>query len=473
MRWVFGITIWLVGGASSFEAFAYELIVPKSEKTFQAIQRDTQNQQVESIGKDYQLLRFETKAERDAYFEELKSQGIEAELNVKFSADVISKGDSQSLSIEADLSELDPGIQFQWSLYNPSVFESSRFYGGDIDWLRANKLSKGRGRLIVVDSGVDVEHPDLVGKVVAGYDAVYNNNQPTDENGHGTHVASVAAGAENLVGIVGVAPGDSVEIVDVRMLGADNSATTVQAIRAFDFIEDHIEAYFEQNSEGFIVINNSWGGPDFSASLEAAMSRLGRFDRVLIFTSAGNENKNNDQAGYWPCQSSIPNNICVGASDASDYKTSFSSFGTSSVDLLAPGNQIIGAAASSSGYVDKSGTSQAVPHVAGAALLVWDANPTLKAADIKHIILQSVDRLPGAENEVLSAGRLNVYRAILMATGEDPTMADRAFDQVYEKQEGGGCHLALRNPSGWKSLGVLFVSLSLLFLIRRRKRLRS
>ena len=472
MRKAISIFVWVLCGAWSFEAFAYELIVPKSKKAFQTIQRDAQNQQVESIGKDYQLLRFETKAERDAYFEELKSQGVDAELNVKFSADVISKGDSQSLSIEADLSQLDPGIQYQWSLYNPSVFESSRFYGGDIDWLRANKLSKGRGRLIVVDSGVDTAHPDLVGKVIAGYDAVYNNNQPIDENGHGTHVASVAAGAENLIGIVGVAPGDEVEIVDVRMLGADNSATTVQAIRAFDFIEDHIEDYFEQNSEGFIVINNSWGGPDFSASLEAAMSRLGRFDRVLVITSAGNDNRNNDQAGYWPCLSSIPNNICVGASDANDYKTSFSSFGRSSVDLLAPGHQIIGAAASSS-YVDKSGTSQAVPHVAGAALLIWDANPTLKAADIKQILLQSVDRLPGAENEVLSAGRLNAHRAILMATGADPSIADRAFDQVFERQEGGGCHLALQSSSGWNFVGILLLSLVLLYAIRNRRLLRS
>lgn len=469
MRTAVVIFVWLVFGSWSAKSFAYELILPKSNKAFRVIQRETQNLQVESLGKGHQVLRFQTKEERDAYFQELKNQGVEVELNVRFSADVISKGDSQSLSIEADLSELDPGIQFQWSLYNPSVFESSRFYGGDIDWLRANKMSKGRGRLIVVDSGVDAAHPDLMGRVIAGYDAVNNNDQPVDENGHGTHVASVAAGAENLIGIVGVAPGEAVEIVDVRMLGADNSATTVQAIRAFDFIENHIEAYFEQNAEGFVVVNNSWGGPDFSASLEAAMSRLGRFDRVLVITSAGNDSKNNDQAGYWPCQSSIPNNICVGASDANDYKTSFSSFGRNSVDLLAPGSQIIGAAASSDSYVDKSGTSQAVPHVAGAALLVWDANPNLKAADIKQILLQSVDRLPGAENEVLSAGRLNVYRAILMATGGDPSIADRAFDQVYESQDGGGCNLNLQASPGSNFFGILFVSLLLLFVIRNRR----
>ncbi len=429
---------------------AYEIILPKSERSQRQLQR--QSFALESLGGESDILRFQSQEERDLFLEELRAQGVEAETNVRFRADVISSADSVSLSLQADLSQLDPGFQFQWSFYNPTVYASNRFYGGDIDWVRASRLSKGRGRLIVVDSGIDKNHMDLQGRVIAGYDAVANNNQPVDENGHGTHVASIAAASENGFGIVGVAPGENVEIVDVRMLGADNSATTEQAIRAFSFIENHIETYFQQNSEGFVVINNSWGGPDFSAGLERAMARLGRFDRVLIVTSAGNDNRNNDQEGYWPCLSNLSNNICVGASDPSDFKTSFSSFGRNSVKILAPGQQIIGASLQNSGFVEKSGTSQAVPHVSGAALLIWDANPSLKAADIKHILLQSVDRLPGAENEVRSAGRLNVYRAILMATGDDISLADRPFEQG-NKTAGGGCYLRSQKDLASESIG--------------------
>lgn len=460
------LAVLILFSAFSSSLNAFEIIVRKESTSRHSLRINTDRKQAHS---KFEVLKFNSEEEFLEAKKELQEAQIEWEENHIFKADAISHADVVSKSIEANLIELDPIIRKQWSLYNPSISNTFRFYGGDIDWLRARQLSDGKGRLYIVDSGVDKKHPEFEGKFVAAFDATQPGQYPTDKSGHGTHVSSIIAASENGIGIVGVAPGSEVEMIDVRMLRADNKGTTEDALRAFEFVRNDSRAYFESFPDGFAVVNNSWGGPHFSSSLLEAMNDASH-PRLLFVTSAGNEASNNDENGYWPCGYNIPNNICVAASDYSDYKTSFSNYGRLTVDILAPGLHIMGAVPGSPhNYKDLSGTSQAAPHVAGAALLVWGANPNLNAAEVKEILLASVDRLPGAEKEVLSAGRLNVYRAVLMAMRHDPSLADREFSSQYES-ETGGCHLQMNKANPW-SLGLIFISIALcLFIYRWRYR---
>lgn len=433
---------------------AYELIVPSEAASEARSLRATSEKQSESV----QLLKFETPEEFEEAKRHLESRGVTWEENARFRADVTNE------NIEFDLTSFDVLLGNQWSLLNRGDARAGFFAGGDIDVLRAWSMSEGRGRLYIVDSGVDLRVEDLVDRVVVALSAI-DGKGPEDENSHGTHVTSIAAAARNLVGIMGVAPGD-VDVVSIRMLDESNSGDTYTAIRAYELLKQDLEEYLARDPRNYAVISNSWGGDQFSPSLQRAMQAV-TGPRVLILTSAGNERRNNDESPYYPCNFNLVNSICVAASDRSDFLTNFSSFGRQSVHIMAPGMDILGAIPGIqqgsqflSRYAEKSGTSQATPHVAGAALLAWAVNAEFSASDIKNILLQSVDRIPGAENEVLSGGRLNAFRAVLMASGEDPDAANRGFSQV--SNDGGGC---AAHATGEESSRAFFGLLCVLFLI--------
>jgi subtilisin family serine protease len=157
----------------------------------------------------------------------------------------------------------------------------------------------------------------------------------------------------------------------------------------------------------------------------------------------------------------------VGATDQVDKRAGFSGYGPKTVHLFAPGTKILGAVPGTmigeeykSRYEQKDGTSQAVPHVAGVAALIWSVNPELSTAEVKDILIRSVDRLPGGENESVGGGRLNAYRAVLIANGQDPHQADRGL-AVEDDEGGGGCNLKVRGPHGASSLGLLLFALIL------------
>ncbi len=432
-------------GGSLFELQAsqrvYEIIVPKRQEGGLSLRSSRLSAQETRPAQTVELLKFDSREEYERALREMKSSGIEVEPNARFSADLVDE------NLELDLSNFDEFLGNQWSLLNRGNVSSSTLAGGDIDVIRAWATTEGRGRLYVVDSGVDGRNEDLADRLVEAYSAI-DGKGPQDENGHGTHVSSIAAASRNSVGIMGVAPGN-VDLVSVRMLDAQNSGDTFTAVRAFEIISDDLENYLAQDPKNFAVISNSWGGNQFSSALQNAMRQVAG-DRVLFVTSAGNSANNNDSQPYYPCNFNLANNLCVAASDRSDALTSFSSYGAKTVHLMAPGLQILGATpvlqvgnGFQSTWGEKSGTSQATPHVSGAALLIWSANPDLSAAEVKSILLEGVDRIPGAEDFVLSGGRLNVYRSILLATDKNPELADRGFAQTDGDSSGGGCSLRM------------------------------
>jgi len=461
-NWRGGIWIFAVLAIVSVAAHAesYELVAPKNSanKSRAAIRADATNSD-----SNIELLKFSSKEDLEQAQSELSEAGVAWEKNASFAGDV------ETETLEFDLSAFDEFLGNQWSLFNRGSIGLGTLAGGDVDAIRAWSLSQGGGRLYVVDSGVDSRARDLADRIVNKFSAI-DGKGPEDENSHGTHVASIAAAAQNSTGIMGMAPG-AVEVVSVRMLDANNSGNTYTAVRAYELILSDLTEYLAADPKRFAVISNSWGGPEFSASLQQAMQAV-TGPRVLVVTSAGNETNDNDSKPYYPCNFTLANNLCVAASNRSDGLTNFSSFGRSSVHLMAPGLQIFAAIPGTTQggtyrnkWGEKSGTSQATPHVAGTALLAWSANPDLSAAQIRSILLESVDRIPGMESKVLSGGRLNAYRAVLMATGQDPRLADRTFNQTKANQSrGGGCSMDISSTGKADDLVVYLLLFSLLFV---------
>jgi hypothetical protein len=200
----------------------------------------------------------------------------------------------------------------------------------------------------VIDTGIDLDHPDL--NVDADRSVSFVGSNPDDKNGHGTHVAgTIAAKAGNGIGVVGVSPGTSV--VAVQVLGPSGSGSTSGVIAGVD----HVKA----NGSSGDVANMSLGG-SYSAALNEAVQNAAA-SGVKFAIAAGNSGAN--ASNYSPASASGTNVYTVSASDASDKLASFSNYG-SVVDWAEPG---VGVKSTykGGGYATLSGTSMAAPHLAG------------------------------------------------------------------------------------------------------------
>ena len=215
---------------------------------------------------------------------------------------------------------------------NDSFFGQQWGLGGGpgVNVLPAWDRTRGAGQVIaVVDTGVDLTHPDLAGNLVAGYDFVDKDTVPDDFNLHGTHVAGIAAADDdNGVGVAGVAP--AAKIMPVRALDSDGAGDSAGISNAIVFAADN----------GATVINLSVGSPSSGGdqALSAAIQHAGQRN-IVVVSAAGNENNNNDLHPTTPCTLDPPthNNICVAAVTPSGARSGFSNYGAGTVDVGAPG----------------------------------------------------------------------------------------------------------------------------------------
>ncbi|MFK8112396.1 MAG: S8 family serine peptidase, partial [Rubripirellula sp.] len=254
-----------------------------------------------------------------------------------------------------------------------------------------------------------------------GADDPFAANNPSDELGHGTHVAgTIGAIGGNSSGVVGV--NWQTSLMSLRILDNNNQGDSGAAIRAVNYARQMRER-FRTDDTGRItaganvrVLNNSYGQPGgFEASLEAAISDAGDAG-ILFVAAAGNGNilgqgVDNDRTPFYPASYDSPNVIAVTASDQSDQHASFSNFGSETVDIVAPGVGIR-STVPGGGYQSANGTSMATPHVAGTAALIWAALPEATVAEVRQAILSSVDVLPQLDQIVSTGGRLNAASAI-------------------------------------------------------------
>jgi len=268
----------------------------------------------------------------------------------------------------------------------------------------------------VIDSGIDYTHPDLSSRIwvnqaeldgiagtddddngyvddVRGWNFVNDTADPKDDNNHGTHVAgTIAAVRNNEEGVAGVA--SNVRLIPLKFLSASGSGTTENAIRAIQYA-DGAEAR---------ITSNSWGGGSRSRALQDAIATT----EALFVAAAGN---GGSSSKAYPAGYDDPKIVSVAATDHNDALAPYSNYGSSWVDLAAPGSNIV-STIRDGGYGSNSGTSMATPHVSGAAALILLQDPTRTNAEIKAQLLASVDLLPSLSGKVLTGGRLNLARAV-------------------------------------------------------------
>jgi subtilisin family serine protease len=247
----------------------------------------------------------------------------------------------------------------------------------------------------------DTAHPnDFV-----GWNFVANDNDPFDDNGHGTHVAGIIGAAANSGPVVGV--DWNVQLMALKFMDANGQGTDDMAADAIRYAADH----------GARVSNNSYGGP-YSVALDnavqyAATKNFGPGQGVgQVFTvAAGNNGVNIDQTPSYPASIAQPNVLSVAATDTDGSLAWFSNYGPRTVDVAAPGVNVY-STVPGGGYAYKSGTSMATPYAAGVAALLLAKDPSLSASQVIDRIVKTATPEPALAGKTLSGGILNAGAAL-------------------------------------------------------------
>lgn len=345
-------------------------------------------------------------------------------------------GTSYRLDVEATLETLPPiPTPIADPLAAPGVgndttpLPSVPYFGGSVDW-NVNAVEApeawaagytGQGILVaVVDTGVDLDHPDLVNNLyvnpgeiagdgidndgngfvddIRGYDFVGRDANPNDGNGHGTHVAGTIAADLNGVGATGIAP--DATILPVRVLGNDGSGSTNSVAAGIRYAAEL----------GADIINLSLGG-GYSRAIDAAIQYAESLGSLII-AAAGNESA--ALPGYPARFSASDDNVLsVGAHDQRNQIARFSNdVGNSgAVQIDAPGVGIYSTYIGG-GYATLSGTSMASPHVAGVAALALSAAPDLRPSELRSLLVSgAIDVALGSD----AAGQLSAATTVAYA----------------------------------------------------------
>ncbi|MFN8846879.1 MAG: S8 family peptidase [Bdellovibrionales bacterium] len=302
------------------------------------------------------------------------------------------------------------------------------------DAARAWSVTKGSRQIIVavIDTGVDINHEDLknnywknpgeTGKDskgrnketngidddkngfvddVHGWNFVSGNHNLSDNHGHGTHITGIiAAEANNNKGIVGIAPEVSImtlKYFDPLSPGADNLKNTIKAINYAVKMGAHI-------------INYSGGGLEYSQDEFEAVASA-RKKGILFVAAAGNEKSNSDKIPYYPADYNLDNIISVTAFNPAVEVLASSNWGTESVHIAAPGQNVISTLPGNA-YGFMTGTSQATAFVTGGAALIMSHKVGFKYSDVRKYILSTGDALASLADKTKTSRKLNLYKAL-------------------------------------------------------------
>ncbi|MHA2895487.1 S8 family peptidase [Bacillus cereus] len=304
------------------------------------------------------------------------------------------------------------GQNIQGSVGSPNI---------DINVEEAWTKTEGSSNITIgiIDTGIDINHPDLKNNIwknpdeipgdgidndnngyiddIYGWDFVNNNNSVYDGTGdsHGTHVAgTIAAVKNNTIGVAGVAP--QVKVMSLKFLGT-NGGTISNAIKAIEYAKN----------KGVKITNNSWGGGGFNQTLYDAIQQ----SNSLFIAASGNNGTNADQTPMYPAAYSLSNILSVASITNKGSLSSFSNYGKTSVDVAAPGTDILSTLPNNS-YGFYSGTSMATPHVSGVAALIQSAYPSYSPTEIKNKIMNNTSPLSTLTNKVLTGGLINAGKAL-------------------------------------------------------------
>jgi type VII secretion-associated serine protease mycosin len=321
--------------------------------------------------------------------------------------------------------EHDVAVTGDASILDPGFIDPERGYGQHLMRLApAWRVTKGNPKIViaVIDSGINPNHPEFSGRLVEGYDFINGDPDPTDDHGHGTHVAGIAAAGLNGLGTVGSCP--QCKIMAIKVLNQRNGGTWSSVSKGILYAVDH----------GARVINLSLGATISSSTLEAAVQYAYEHD-VIVVAAAGNMGANFE---FFPA--ALPHVFAVSGTDRNDQRWIVSSYGNY-VDVSAPAVSIYSAyndLAHTTGYAYMSGTSMASPFVAGLAGLVLSRKPQLHADQVTELIEQTTTDLGAKGKDVYYGhGRVDAYRALVAANDgvtpapDDPDDDDTKTHSIY------------------------------------------
>ena len=301
-----------------------------------------------------------------------------------------------------------------------------------IDALGAWEITTGSRDVVVavIDSGIAVNHPDFWDGAIGvyrggnlwenplyhdpqascrysygrhGFDFLNNTGVLSDTTGHGTHVAgTIGAVGNNGIGVTGVAW--NVQIATFTIFGSRDSQLSY-VIEAINFADQM----------GIPIINASWGTPSRSEILHDVIENY----HGIFIAAAGNSGGNNDASPIYPASFDLPNIIAVAASDRANNRPGFSNFGRYSVDIAAPGVNILSTHLNGR-YVHQNGTSMAAPHVSGVAALILSEFPDLRPFQVRQAILDGATPLTQWDGVVRSGALLNARGALDVAATMHP-----------------------------------------------------
>ena len=295
----------------------------------------------------------------------------------------------------------DPFFDRLWGLNNPTEDELDFDINAPEGW----ETSTGDSNVIigVIDTGIDYDHEDLAANVwrnpgeiqgngidddqngyvddYFGYDVVNGDPDPRDDDGHGTHVSgTIAASGNNGIGTVGVMWQAS--IVSCKFLDSNGFGTTADAISCLNYFND-----LKDSGVDVVATNNSWGGTSRSVLLESAIAD--HRDRDILFVAAaGNDGLDTDVSPHFPASYTTTNIVSVASMDSDGDFSSFSNFGATSVDIVAPG-RAVWSTVLNNGYDRFRGTSMAAPHVTGIIGLIKSTDPQLTGTEIQNWLLSN------------------------------------------------------------------------------------
>ncbi len=324
----------------------------------------------------------------------------------------------------------DPSFGSLYGMHNTG--QTGGTVDADIDAPEAWDIATGSQSIIVgvIDTGVDYNHPELAGNMWTNdaelnglpgvdddangivddiYGARWTNGtgaptsgNPFDDHYHGTHVSgTIGATGNNALGVVGV--NWNVHIMALKFLNSAGSGQLADAVSAVEYA----------TAQGAHLTSNSWGGGGFSLTLKNAIDAAGAANHLFI-AAAGNNGQNADVFPMYPAAYTSSNIVSVAATDHNDLRAWFSNYGLTSVDLGAPGVNVLSTSPGGL-YRTLSGTSMACPHAAGVAALVLSQNQAATALEVKQILMDSVDPVASMSGITVTGGRLNAASAIALA----------------------------------------------------------
>lgn len=251
----------------------------------------------------------------------------------------------------------------------------------------------------IAGDGIDNDDNGIVDDV-HGFNAISGTGNPTDDSGHGTHVAgTIGAAGDNGLGVTGVAW--KVQLMGCKALGGPKGeGSTADIIQCVDYA-------LANNAH---VINLSLGGGAFSHSAFDAYQRA-QGKGVLVVAAAGNNGRNTDLNKFFPANYELDNIVSVGNHNYLDIRSASSNFGEHTVDLFAPGEDIH-STSFTGGYEELTGTSMAAPHVSGVLALLKAHFPNESYLTLRHRILGSTTLVSSYLGLAVTGGRLNLLAAL-------------------------------------------------------------